>query len=125
MLVYCRKESIMKNRVLPLLLVALAVALFVGAPLLAEDKADKGNTHTGKVVSVSGNKLTMTGKDGKEHSHTLADNAKVTCDGKECKLSDLKAGFEVRVTTKDDDKNVATRIEARKGSGGSDLKDKK
>jgi hypothetical protein len=55
----------------------------------------------------------MTGKDGKtEHTHTVAPDAMITCDGKACKLDDLKAGFNVKVTTKKGDKTVATKIEA-------------
>ena len=71
-----------------------------------------GNTHDGQVVSTSGNELVMTGCDGKEHSHTVAADAKVTCDGTACRTEDLKAGAKIRVTTKTDDKNVATKIES-------------
>jgi hypothetical protein len=85
------------------------------APGQAKGIAD--NTHTGKVVSVTGNKLVMRGEDkdgkeGREHSHTLARNAKVTCDGKQCVLSDLKPGMRVRVTTMPSDPTMAVRIEA-------------
>jgi hypothetical protein len=73
-------------------------------------------THEGTVVSVTGNKLVMRekgdGKNAKEMTHTLAPNAKVTCDGKACILSDLKPGLKVRVTAKKNDPAVATRIEA-------------
>lgn len=70
------------------------------------------NTHEGKVVSIAGNKLVMTNVQGEEHSHMLADNANVTCDGKLCKASDLKAGMTIRVTTQKSDKNVAIRVDA-------------
>jgi hypothetical protein len=66
----------------------------------------------GTVVSVSGDKLTMTNKDGKEHSHALAAKVKVTCDGKACAAADLKAGMKIRVTTETADPHAATRIEA-------------
>jgi hypothetical protein len=66
----------------------------------------------GAVVSVSGDKLTMTNKEGKEHSHALAANVKVTCDGKACAAADLKAGMKIRVTTETADPHAATRIEA-------------
>jgi hypothetical protein len=90
---------------------ALTLALFASAPALAfKDAAE--TTHDGKVVSVAGGKLVMTGKDDKEHSHTLAADAKVTCDAKACKLDDLKIGMKVRVTTKGDDRLIATRVEA-------------
>ncbi len=90
---------------------ALAVTMFVTAPAWAAKDAHE-STHDGKFVSVSGNKLMMTNKDGKEHSHTLAADAKVTCDGKACKAADLKAGTKIRVTTKNDDTKAVTRIEA-------------
>ena len=71
-------------------------------------------THDGKVVSVTGDKLTTTCSEGQEHCHTVAKDAKVTCDGKPSKAADLKAGMHVRVTTKKDDKTVATAIESGK-----------
>jgi hypothetical protein len=71
-------------------------------------------THDGKVVSVVGDKLTTTCNEGKQHCHTMAKDAKVTCDGKATKATDLKAGTSVRVTTSADDKTVATAIESGK-----------
>jgi hypothetical protein len=70
------------------------------------------NTFEGKFVSVAGDKLVSTCKDGNEHSHTLAKDAKLTCDGTTCKSSDLKAGSKIRITLNKDDKNVATRVES-------------
>ncbi len=67
-------------------------------------------THDGKVVSVAGDKLTTTCSQGKEHCHTMAKGAKVTCDGKAAKAADLKPGTDVRVTCHKDDKTVATAI---------------
>ena len=111
----------MVYRALPLFVAALALVLFVGAPVRAgkpDDKsAAKGETHEGTVVSVAGAKLIMKAKakDGQEaieHTHKLADNARVTCDGKECKLEDLKPGQKIRVTTRKGDKEMATKVEA-------------
>ncbi|WP_254510234.1 hypothetical protein [Anatilimnocola floriformis] len=70
--------------------------------------------HEGKVVKVAGDKLTTTCSEGKEHQHTVAKDAKVTCDGSVCKASDLKVGTPVRVTTHKDDKTVATAIDSGK-----------
>ena len=67
------------------------------------------STMDGTVVSVTSDKLTMTGKDGKEHSHALTATTKVTCDGKPCTVADLKAGTQIRVTA---DRHSASRIEA-------------
>jgi hypothetical protein len=69
------------------------------------------NMHEGKFVSVADHKLVMTNKEGKECSHTLASDARLTCDGAVCKAEDLKAGHKIRVTTKKDDRNVATGVE--------------
>lgn len=60
-------------------------------------------------VKVAGGKLTIEDKDKKEHSCEVAKDAKITCDGKECKLADLKKGVKVKVTVV---KKMATKIEA-------------
>lgn len=71
-----------------------------------------GNTFEGKVVSLIGSNLVMKNLEGKEFSHTLAKDAKLTCDGAVCEAEALKPGSKVRVTTLQDDKNVATGIES-------------
>jgi hypothetical protein len=97
----------MLYRTLPLLVAALVLTLLVSSPALAADK-----THEGIVVKAGAAKLTMTDKDGgNKQTHNVASDAKITCDGKECKLEDLKEGCSVKVTT-DDAKKVATKIEA-------------
>jgi hypothetical protein len=77
-------------------------------------------TFEGKIVSATGGKLVMASNDGKEHTHTLANNAKLTSAGKACKSEDLKAGHKIRVTTKQDDRNVVTAVECleKKDDGG-------
>ena len=104
----------MMRRILP-----VAGALFFLAVLNTRAYTDdKPETHEGIVVKVEDAKLTMTDNDGKnEHSHDVAVDAKITCDGKECKLKDLEKGYKVKVTTEmKDSKRVATMIEAKKGS---------
>src|SRR5699024_3098708 len=103
----------MTRRALLVGLVTLAVAAWTAGPVAAEDKA---GTHDGTVVKVEEGKLTMTGKDGKdEHTHAVGRDAKITCDGKECKLEDLMKGYTVRVTTeKKGDETVVTRVDAKK-----------
>jgi len=78
---------------------------------IAKDKMF-ANTHDGKVVSITDSKLVMTDKAGKEHAHTVSADTQVCCDAAECKLSDLKSGMKIRVTTHKSDKNVAVAIEA-------------
>jgi len=84
----------------------------VAAPGAASDKKEStSNTFEGNVVSLNGNKLVIKSKEGLTYSRTLADDIKVTRDGKACKAEDLKAGSQIRVTTKKDDRNVAMGIE--------------
>ena len=90
---------------------ALATSLFISSSAWAAKDAVE-STHDGKFVSLAGQKLEMTNVKGKEHSHMLAFDAKVTIDGNDSKATDLKAGMKIRVTTHKDDKNVATHIEA-------------
>ena len=82
-------------------LATMALILFVGVPANGADKEKdaKDSTHEGKVVKVEAHKLTMIGK-GKEenHTHEVGKDAKITIDGKEAKLSDLKEGQNIRVS---------------------------
>jgi len=99
----------MKYRMLPLFLVAAALAAF-STHLQAEDKA---NTHEGTFVMAKGDKEFVMEDKGKEHTHTLTPDAKlIGIDGKDAKLSDFKKGQKIKVTTKEGDKTIATRLEA-------------
>jgi len=100
----------MLHRVLSVFLVALALAVWANAPAWAADM------HQGKVVEVGAGKLTMTDMAGKnQHSHEVATDAAITCEGKKCGLTDVEAGDMVTVTTDTKDgKTMATKIEARK-----------
>jgi hypothetical protein len=98
------------TRLLIVLAAALALVLMVGAPVRAAE--DTKDIHEGKVVSITGDKLVMLGTSNKEHTHTMDAAAKISCDGKECKLSDLKVGQRIRVTTKKGDPLTAVKVEA-------------
>jgi formylmethanofuran dehydrogenase subunit D len=81
----------------------LVVMALAGAPALAADK-----THEGTVVSAAEGKLVMTDKEGKnEHTHTVPATTKVTLDGKDAKLTDLKKGDSVKVTVDPEGRVVA------------------
>ena len=102
-------------RFLSMALTMLALAAFVAMPAAADQKDD---THTGKFISATGKSFKMEHKDGKEHAHTLAVNAKVIgMDGKECSLTDFEKGQTIRVTTPEGDKTMATKVEALKRNG--------
>jgi hypothetical protein len=77
-----------------------------------KDGGPKEKSMDGVVVSVSGDKLTMTDKEGKELTQTLAANVKVTCDGKTGTAADLQPGMRIRVTTEKAEPHAITRIEA-------------
>jgi len=77
--------------------------------VLGEEKEQKAE---GTVVKTADGKLTVKGKDDKEHTCTVAKDAKITCNGKECKLDDLKAGTKVKVTLTGDKDKKAVKIEA-------------
>ena len=99
----------MVTRILIALVASATLAVLTNVSLAAKD--DVGATHSGVVVSAGVGKLVMTNKDGtNEHSHDVAADAKITCDGMECKLEDLKKGCTVKVTTKD---KKAIKIEAK------------
>ena len=94
-------------------LAAVAAMVAWGVPALADEKE---GTHEGKVVKAEKGTLTMTDKDGKkEHTHAIGADAKISCDGKDCKLEELKPGTMVKVTAeKKGDKVVVTKVEGKK-----------
>src|SRR5437588_8431095 len=74
-----QKEKTMLNRVLPFLLMALAVTIFAVLPAMALAQ-EKGQTHEGKIVKITKDELVMTGTDGKEHTHKLTAATKLRLD---------------------------------------------
>jgi hypothetical protein len=72
---------------------------------------DTETTHYGKFVSISGETLTMTNKNGKRQSLTLAPKVKLTCDGSTCGADDLKTGMKIRVATRVGDDTVVTHVD--------------
>jgi hypothetical protein len=102
----------MLHRVLSVCLVALALTVGAlgcqSAPVM----------HQGKVSEVGAGKLTMTDMAGEnQHTHEVAADAAITCEGKTCGLTDVKVGDMVTVTTDTKEgKTVATKIEAKKAA---------
>ncbi len=93
------------------LLTAAVVFLGWGASARAQEKKD--HVHHGHVVKVADGKLTMVGTDKKEVTHPVPKEAKVTIDGKEAKLEDLKEHTHVAVTMKEEGgKHIVTKVEA-------------
>jgi hypothetical protein len=80
----------MVTRLLVACVATLALTVLTTATAWAKAD-DKGDTHMGVVVSATAGKLTMSDKDGKnEHTHDVAKDAKISLNGKDCKLEDLK-----------------------------------
>jgi hypothetical protein len=74
-----------------------------------------GDSHADqRLVKVVGDSLTSTCTNGDQHNYTVAKEAKITCDGKEGKLTDLKEGSTIRVTLCKDDKNKILAVDCGK-----------
>lgn len=105
----------MMIRIFSLAVAVLGLTVFAAAPTVAEDKKEDrkevtkdGDTHEGWVVKAGSKRLTMTGKDKKEHSHDIGEDTEITLDGKKAKLEDLKEKTHIMVTMKD---KKVTKIE--------------
>ncbi len=100
----------MLYRSLAVVLVLLAMVCIVGQVAVADDK---NNSHEGKIVRAGNGSLTMTDLQGQnQQTFKVAANAKIACDGKECKLEDLKPGYKVKVTQGSEADKALIRIEA-------------
>ncbi|XZE43507.1 hypothetical protein SH467x_003071 [Pirellulaceae bacterium SH467] len=73
-----------------------------------------GNSCDEKLIKVSGDKIKSTCGNGNEHNYTVAKEVKVTCDGKEAKLSDLKSGSTIRMTMSEDDETKILAVDCGK-----------
>lgn len=72
--------------------ILLAVLLVIGLAGLAHAADTEG-----KISKVSDKALTVTDKDGKDHSFDLANDTEITLDGKKATAKDLKAGQKAKV----------------------------
>jgi type 1 fimbria pilin len=98
----------MVTRCLTMFAAALILAVFVSQQAPAADD----QVHEATVVMAGDGKITLTFKgDEKKHTHDVAKDAKITLDGKDAKLDDLKEGATVKATM--DDKFVVHKIEAK------------
>lgn len=98
---------------------ALALAMIVG--VTARSFANCGScakaTGTIKAVDCEGKTITCTTKDGesqKESTVVVADDAKITINGNESKLSDLKAGDKVECEVEQKDGKTIAKVIAAK-----------
>ena len=73
-------------------------------------------THEGQLVVITGNRLTMMLKDGKQRAFQLMGDARLTLDGKASRATDLKPGIMLRVTTPTTEQGAAIRVEGQSKS---------
>jgi hypothetical protein len=92
----------MVQRIVPCLVFSAMLALVatLAVTTQAQAQALDEKTHDGLVVSAAEGKLVMSdAAGGNEHTHMIAADTKVTLNGKECKITDLRRGDKVKVTT--------------------------
>jgi hypothetical protein len=94
-------------RTLQLASVAVALAAFTAALARADHEGKEAEGH---VIKVADGKITVAGKDKKEHTHEVAKDAAITLDGKKAKLEDLKPHMHVKVTM--NEKHTITKLDA-------------
>lgn len=74
---------------------------YIGKSIIQMKRSLK--TFDGNLFSITGDQLVMQDNEGRNYSHTLTKNVKVTCDGTACEADQLKVGSTIRVTTKQQD----------------------
>lgn len=91
--------------------------------LLFIGNAAAQDTLEGKLVKIRDGKLTMTDKERKlEVTYKIDDNAVTTCDGKQCKTSDLAKGCKVIVSLKEQEGiKIIVKIKALSEAGNLDI----
>ena len=98
--------------------------LFVSTAAVAADNTLTTHIHRGTVVTISAEKIVAQGlsEKKKEHIYEVAPAAVILCEGKPCKLSDLRVGELVTITTEksQDGRARATKIEAKKVGNGTE-----
>lgn len=96
-----------------------ALTLLLIVPLLAPavpPEEPKGEVYEGTVVMAIAGKLTMLAMDGKtERTHEIAMDAKISREGHECRLEDLRKGERITITmVKRENKEVVVKIDVAK-----------
>src|SRR4029450_13237610 len=76
----------------------LTLMLGIGLVGLTSPQAADPQTREGMVVSAGSSPLVISDMTGKEQTHNVGAEAKVTVHGKPARLEDLKLGMRVRVT---------------------------
>ncbi len=85
----------MNRRRFAVLLVGLAMIL--SGSIAVADVKNEDKMKEGAVVTAGSGKLTIKDTNNTEHSYSVDNSVKVTVDGKNAKLEDLKKGMKVTV----------------------------
>lgn len=101
--------------------VILPFLLFTNTIVSAAEGTSFTRLHKGTVLSISADKLVTEGLFGKKKNHTydVAPTATISCEGRPCKLTDIKIGEHVLVTTEKspDGKAAVIKVEAKRTEG--------
>jgi hypothetical protein len=85
----------MMHRTFPALFVMFALVMLVAAPVLAAFDMLEGT-----VITAGEGKMTLQDQDGKKiHNLDVADDARITRDGREARLENLMTGDWAKITT--------------------------
>lgn len=93
----------MSGKLLPF----LTLVLGIGLVCLTSPQAADPQTQVGMVVSAGPSQLVVSDMAGKEQTHQVNAEAKVTVNGKPARVEDLKMGMRVRVTLESPGKVLA------------------
>lgn len=74
-------------------------------------KRPQSKTVVGTVFSLTGNKLTVKIRDGKQRTYSVADEATIISDGMTSTLEEIHIGQNIRVTTRKKEVNIVSVIE--------------
>ena len=98
----------MSIRKFPAVLIALGLFVF------AINLVAAGEVRDVTIIKAGDGKVTLITPSGMEHTINVAKDAKISCDGKSCKLEDLKKDYKANVMgARVDEMKVITSIEAR------------
>ncbi len=88
---------------------SIVIALAISWILLhaSQSSAAEVHVHKGTVISASNGRLVMKDMAGKEHTHLVSKDTKVTINGQPGRLEQLEPTMQVRVATEGADKVVS------------------
>src|SRR5262249_29680207 len=83
----------------------------------SQGRARAGQPLTGKIVKVEDEQLIVSLDTGEQRTFRIPTDARLRLDGDKTDLKSLKTGMQVSITTRPDNPDVVTDVEANKGTG--------